>query len=404
MKNSMDVLSKRIRNLSESATLEMARKSRELKEQGVDVINLSIGEPDFNTPDCIKQAAIDAINENFTHYTPVSGTLELRKAIASKLKSENNLEYTPQQIVVSNGAKQSIANAILCLVNPGDEVIVPSPFWVSYPEIVKLALGKMVTVNATIDQDFKITPEQLEAAITPKTKVFMINSPSNPTGTIYSKEELRGLADVLAKHEGIYIISDEIYEYINYNTHHESIAQFESIRDRVILVNGVSKGYAMTGWRIGYMAASPEIAKACDKLQGQVTSGPSSISQQASLCALNSVHCASKDVEMMVSAFRRRRDLVIRMLEEIPGIKTNRPPGAFYIFPNVKHYYGKSTGSFTVKNGDDLCLYLLEKAHIAIVPGASFGNPNCVRISYATSSEKLTEALKRMRAALELLK
>ena len=400
----MEVLSRRIRNLSESATLEMARKSRELKEQGVDVINLSIGEPDFNTPECIKQAAIEAINDNFTHYTPVAGTLELRKAIAKKLKEDNNLDYTPQQVVVSNGAKQSIANAILCLVDPGDEVIVPSPYWVSYPEIVKLALGKMVVINATIDQDFKITPEQLEQAITPKTKVFMINSPSNPTGTIYSREELKGLADVLARHEHIFIISDEIYEYINYNSHHESIAQFESVRDRVILVNGVSKGYAMTGWRIGYLAASPEIAKACDKLQGQVTSGPSSISQQASLCAMNNMNCAHKDVEMMVSAFRKRRDLVIRKLGEIPGIKSNNPPGAFYIFPNVKHYYGKSDGSFTVKNGDDLCLYLLEKAHIAIVPGASFGNPNCVRISYATSTENLTEALERMRIALAALK
>lgn len=400
----MEVLSKRIRNLSESATLEMARKSRELKEQGVDVINLSIGEPDFNTPDCIKKAAIEAIHDNFTHYTPVAGTLELRKAIVKKLKEENKLEYSPQQIVVSNGAKQSIANAILCLVDPGDEVIVPSPYWVSYPEIVKLALGKMVVINATIDQDFKITPEQLEAAITPKTKVFMINSPSNPTGSIYSREELKGLADVLAKYEHVYIISDEIYEYINYNTHHESIAQFEAIRDRVILVNGVSKGYAMTGWRIGYMAASPEIAKACDKLQGQVTSGPSSISQQATLSAMNSMSCASKDVSMMVDAFRRRRDLVIKKLEAIPGIKTNRPPGAFYIFPNVKHYYGKSNGSFTVKHGDDLCLYLLEKAHVAIVPGGSFGNPNCVRISYATGTDKLTEALERMRVALLELK
>jgi aspartate aminotransferase len=404
MKNSMEVLSKRIRNLSESATLEMARKSRELKEQGVDVINLSIGEPDFNTPHCIKQAAIEAINDNFTHYTPVSGTLELRKAISRKLKEENGLDYTPQQIVVSNGAKQSIANAILSLVDPGDEVIVPSPYWVSYPEIVKLALGKMVTVNATIDQDFKITPDQLEQAITAKTKVFMINSPSNPTGVIYSMEELKGLAEVLERHDHVYIISDEIYEYINYNSRHQSIAQFESIKDRVILVNGVSKGYAMTGWRIGYMAASPEIAKACDKLQGQVTSGPSSISQQATLSAMNNMNCASDDVEMMVRAFRKRRDLVIQMLKEIPGVKTYRPPGAFYIFPNVTHYYGKSNGTFTVNNGDDFCLYLLERAHVAIVPGASFGNKNCVRISYATSTEQLTEALKRIRTALAQLK
>lgn len=396
----MSILSDRIKNLSESATLEMARKSRELKDQGVDVINLSIGEPDFETPACIKKAAIEAINDNFTHYTPVAGTMELRQAIASKLKKENNLEYSAQQIVVSNGAKQSIANAILCLVNPDDEVIVPSPFWVSYPEIVKLARGKMVSIDATIDHDFKITPEQLENAITPKTKVFLFNSPSNPTGSIYSREELKGIADVLAKYENIFIISDEIYEYINYDSKHESIAQFESVRDRVILINGVSKGYAMTGWRIGYMAASLEIAKACDKLQGQVTSGASSISQQASLCAVNNMNCASEDVEKMVQAFRRRRDLVIKKLEAMPGVKTNRPPGAFYIFTNISYYYGKSNGSHKINDGKDLCLYLLEKAHVAIVPGVSFGNPNCVRISYATNSANLTEALKRMHAAL----
>lgn len=378
----------------------MAQKSRELKEKGVDVINLSIGEPDFNTPECIKQAAISAINDNFTHYTPVSGTLELRTAIAKKLKSDNNLEYTPQQIVVSNGAKQSIANAILSLVDPGDEVVVPSPYWVSYPEIVKLALGKMVTIDAAIDQAFKITPAQLERAITSRTKVFMINSPSNPTGAIYTREELKALADVLAKHPHIFIISDEIYEYINYNSKHESIAQFEAIKDRVIVVNGVSKGFAMTGWRIGYMAASPEIAKACDKLQGQVTSNPCSISQQASLAAMNNLNCASEDVAMMVNAFRRRRNLVMEKLKAIPGIKANIPSGAFYVFPNVEQYYGKSNGSFKVNNGEDFCLYLLEKAHVAMVPGGSFGNPNCVRMSYATSSDKLTEGLERMRVAL----
>jgi len=396
----MTIISDRINYLSESATLEMARKSRELKEQGMDVINLSIGEPDFDTPECIKKAAIEAIHDNFTHYTPVSGTLELRHAIANKLKKENNLEYSAQQIVVSNGAKQSIANALMCLVNPGDEVIVPSPFWVSYPEIIKLAEGKMVTINASIDQDFKITPDQLEKAISSRTKVFLFNSPSNPTGSIYSRDELQGLAEVLARHEDIYIISDEIYEYINYDSKHESIARFEAIKDRVILVNGVSKGYAMTGWRIGYMVASPEIAKACDKLQGQITSGASSISQKASLCALNSVSCTSKEVQNMVQAFRSRRDLMIDLMETIPGIKASTPPGAFYIFPDVTHYYGKSNGSLIIKNGQDLCLYLLEKAHIAIVAGEPFGNPDCVRISYATSTEQLTEAMKRMRSAL----
>jgi len=400
----MNILSDRINNLAESATLEMARKSRELKEQGMDVINLSIGEPDFDTPEGIKNAAIEAIHNNLTHYTPVSGVMELRKAIANKLKEENNLDYTPQQIVVSNGAKQSIANAIMCLVNSGDEVIVPSPFWVSYPEIIKLAQGKMVTIDATIDQDFKITPDQLEKAISSRTKVFLFNSPSNPTGSVYSRDELQGLAEVLARHEDIYIISDEIYEYINYDSKHESIAQFEAIRERVILVNGVSKGYAMTGWRIGYMVASPEIAKACDKLQGQITSGASSISQQASLCAMSSMSCSSKEVKSMVQAFHQRRDLMIDLMETIPGIKTNTPPGAFYIFPDVTHYFGKSTDSYTVKNGHELCLYLLEKAHIALVPGAPFGNPDCVRISYATSTEKLTEAMQRMRSALAELK
>ncbi len=400
----MDILSNRINNLSESATLEMARKSRKLKSLGKNIINLSIGEPDFNTPECIKQAGIDAINDNQTHYTPVSGLQELREAIAKKLKIENGLEYDPSQIVVSNGAKQSISNAIMCLVNPGDEVIVPSPYWVSYPEMVKLAMGIMVDVPATIENDFKVTPEQIEAAITPKTKLLLLNSPSNPTGTIYTYEELKAIAAVLARHQHVYTVSDEIYEYINYNGKHESIAQFEEIKERVIIVNGMSKGYAMTGWRIGYMAATPLIAKACDKLQGQVTSGACTISQMASLKAAQEVSCVSEDVTNMVSSFKRRRDLVVSKLQEIEGIKTNNPPAAFYVFPNVKYYFGKSNGSVTINNDKDLCLHLLDIANIALVPGSAFGNPNCVRISYATSTENLVEALRRMKEVLEELK
>jgi aspartate aminotransferase len=400
----MSFLSDRIRNLSESATLEMARKSRELKAQGIDVINLSIGEPDFNTPGCIKEAAIKAIHQNFTHYTPVSGTMELREAISGKLKKENNLDYSPQQIVVSNGAKQSITNAILCLVNPGDEVIVPSPYWVSYPEMVKLAEGKMVEIKATIHQDFKITPEQLEAAITPRSKAFLFSSPCNPSGSVYSRDELHALAKVMARHENLYIISDEIYEYINYTGRHESIAQFDFIKERVIVINGVSKGYAMTGWRIGYMAANIEIAKACDKLQGQTTSGPSSISQQACVTAINTVDCVSAEVSEMVAAFRERRELVMEKLNHMPGVKPNSAAGAFYVFPNISYYFGKSNGSYTINNDSDFCLYMLDKAHVAIVPGEAFGNANCVRLSYATSKEKLMEAMERMESALAELK
>ncbi len=396
----MGVLSDRINRLSESATLEMARKSRELKAQGIDVINLSIGEPDFNTPECIKEAAHKAIDDNFTHYTPVSGTMELREAISKKLRIENKLEYAPQQIVVSNGAKQSIANALLCLVNPGDEVIVPSPYWVSYPEMVKLAEGIMVEIKADIDQDFKVTPEQVENAITPKTKVFLFSSPCNPSGSVYTREELEALAEVFKRYPKVFIISDEIYEYINFNGQHESIAQFEPIRDRVILVNGVSKGYAMTGWRIGYMAATTEIAKACDKLQGQITSGPSSISQQACVTAIETMNCSSEDVTKMVEAFKERRELVLNKLKEIPGIEPNSAKGAFYVFPNVAYYFGKSNGNTTIHNDNDLCLYLLEKAHIATVGGGAFGNDQCIRLSYATSKELLNEALNRMQKAL----
>ena len=396
----MNTLSDRIRNLSESATLQMTRKSRELKAQGKNIINLSIGEPDFNTPECIKDAAKKAIDNNKTHYTPVAGIQELREAIARKFKNDNKLEYAPEQIIVSNGAKQSITNALLCLVNPGDEVIVPAPYWVSYPEMVKLAEGKMVVIPTTVKQDFKVTPEQLKAAITPKSKVFLFNSPNNPSGSVYTKDELKGIAEVIAKHEDIYVISDEIYEYINYSGKHESIAQFSEIKDRVIVINGVSKGFAMTGWRIGYMAARPEIAKACDKLQGQVTSGASSISQLASLEAVQIEACSSDEIKAMVQTFEKRRDLLYSKLNTLPGIKANLPAGAFYIFANVADYYGKSNGAITIQNDIDLCMYLLEHAHVAIVPGGAFGNPNCVRISYATSTKNLMEAMERIQNKL----
>jgi aspartate aminotransferase len=396
----MNILSDRIRNLSESATLEMTRKSRELKARGKNVINLSIGEPDFNTPECVKDAAKKAIDDNQTHYTPVAGTQELRQAIAEKFRNDNGLDYTFDQIIVSNGAKQSIANALLCLINQGDEVIVPAPYWVSYPEMIKLAEGKMVVIPTTVQQDFKATPEQLEAAITPKTKVFLFNSPNNPSGSVYTKDELKGIADIIAKYEHIYVISDEIYEYINYAGKHESIAQFEQIKNRVITINGVSKGFAMTGWRIGYMAAPLEIAKACDKLQGQITSGASSISQLASLEAVKIVPSASNEMKEMIDTFKTRRDLLFSKLNEIPGIKANIPDGAFYIFANVADYYGKSNGSVTIHNDTDLCLFLLENVHVAIVPGVAFGDPECVRISYATSTENLLEAVERIRKSL----
>ena len=399
----MSVLADRIKNLSESATLAMTRKSKELEAQGKNIINLSIGEPDFNTPECIKEAAKAAIDANKTHYTPVSGLMELRKAISEKFKKDNGIEYSPQQIVVSNGAKQSIANALLCLVNPGDEVIVPAPYWVSYPELIKLAEGKMVELPTTVHQDFKASAKQVEEAITSRTKVFLFNSPNNPSGSVYKKEELKELADVLARHERIYVISDEIYEYLNFSGKHESIAQFDNIKDRVITINGVSKGFAMTGWRIGYMGASLEIAKACDTLQGQITSGASSISQMASLKALNIDPCTSKELKEMVTAFQERRDLLFDKLIEIPGIKANKPDGAFYIFMNVASFYGKANGSMRINNDYDFCMYLLEHAHVAAVPGGSFGNANCVRLSYATSPDNLIEAMARMKKALSVL-
>ena len=400
----METLSDRINMLSESETLAMTRKSRELRAKGYDVINLSIGEPDFNTPEFIKDAAKAAIDQNKTHYPPVPGYLELREAICEKLKRDNELDYAPEQIVVSGGAKHSIANVMLCLVNKGDEVIVPAPYWVSYKEIIKLAEGVPVVVEATLDNDFKITAEQIKAAITPKTKMLIYSSPCNPTGSVYTGEELKAIAEVIAAHPGIYIISDEIYELIRFEGTHESIAQFDFIKDRVITINGVSKGFAMTGWRVGYMAAPLEIAKACDKLQGQVTSATCSISQYASIEAMKTDPATNKEIRRMVETFRERRDLVFGLLEEIPGFRNNVPEGAFYFFPNVSEYYGKKFGDQEINNSTDLCMYLLNHAHVALVPGDAFGNPDCIRISYAASKKLLITAITRISEALSELK
>ncbi len=394
-------LSERINKLAESETLAMANLSRELKAQGHDVISLSLGEPDFNTPNIIKEAAKKAIDDNYTFYTPVSGYLDLRQAICHKLKRDNNLSYEPNQIVVSNGAKQSIANAVLSLVNPGEEVIIPAPYWVSYKEIIKLAEARPVYISAKIENDFKVTPRQIEEVITPKSKLIIFSTPCNPTGSAYSKMELLAIAEMLEKYPHIFIISDEVYEHIIFEGKHESIAQFENIKDRVITINGVSKGFAMTGWRIGYMAAHKDIAKACDKLQGQITSAPSSIAQRAALQALK---CDKTDVNMMLESFRKRRNLVLDLLKDIPGIKTNIPPGAFYVFFDVSSYYGKSDGKITVNDGAELCMYILNKVFVAMVPGSAFGDDNCIRFSYATSEDLLIEAVKRIKSALADLK
>lgn len=397
----MIALSNRITQLSESETLAMARKSRELKAQGFDVINLSLGEPDFFTPDYVKTAAKNAIDENFSFYTPVNGYLELRQAICKKLKRDNQLDFTPDQIVVTTGAKQALINTLLCLVNPGEEVIVAAPYWVSYRDMVKLAEGEAVYVTAGIENDFKITPAQLEAAITPRTKVFMFSSPCNPTGSVYTREELKALAEVFEKHPHVFILSDEIYEHINFRGSHESIAQFKSIRDRVIIINGVSKGFAMTGWRVGYLAAHLDIAKACTKLQGQFTSGTNSIAQRATIAA---VEADPANTYQMLEKFRERRDLVLDLMKDIPGFITNKPEGAFYVFPNVKSYFGKTDGQTRVENAADLCMYLLNKAQVALVPGDAFGDPECIRFSYATSNDLLIEAVERMKKALAELK
>jgi aspartate aminotransferase len=394
----MAVLSQRINNLSESATLKMTKLGRELAAKGINIISLSIGEPDFNTPDHVKEAAKTALDENYTRYSPVPGYPELRKAIVNKLKTENNLDYDISQIVVSTGAKQSLSNVILTLINPGEEVIIPTPYWVSYSEMVVLAEGKSVFIDTTIESDFKITPEQLEAAITPKSKLFMFSSPCNPTGTVYSREELSALVKVFEKYPDIYILSDEIYEHINFVDKHESIAQFDSVKDRVIIVNGFSKAFAMTGWRLGYIAANKEIAAANDKMQGQTTSGTCSISQRAGIVAYES---GLETVLEMKKAFARRRQLVYELLNDIPGVKTNLPDGAFYFFPEISSFFGKKDADGNViKDSADLALYLLNVGHVATVGGDSFGNNNYIRLSYAASDESLIEALKRIKEAL----
>jgi aspartate aminotransferase len=394
-------LSDKVNLISESQTIAMARKSRELKAQGVDIISLSLGEPDFKTPDVIKEAAIKAINEDFTYYTHVSGYVELRQAIAHKFKRDNGLDYTADDIVVSTGAKQSIANAVLCLINPGDEVIIPAPFWVSYLEILKLAGGVPVIIDTNIENDFKITAEELKAHITPKTRMMMFSTPCNPTGSVYSRAELRSIADVVKQHEELYIMSDEIYEHINFVGGHESMAQFPDIKERVITINGVSKGFAMTGWRGGIMAAPKWIAQACDKMQGQFTSGTCSITQKAMHAAMD---LPAESTHYMRDAFLKRRNLVLELMKDIPGLKTNVPDGAFYVYPEVSALFGKSHNGFTINNATDLSMYLLDVAHVALVPGAAFGDDKYIRFSYATSEDKLTEALKRMKEAIEKLK
>lgn len=393
----MAQLSDRLQRLAPSATLAMSQKSSEMKAQGIDVINMSVGEPDFNTPDHIKQAAKLAIDENYSRYSPVPGYPDLRQAIARKLERENHLHYTPAEILVSNGAKQSVCNTVMALVNPGDEVIIPAPYWVSYPQMALLAGGNPVIVEAGFDQNFKMTPAQLEAAITPKTRLLILCSPSNPTGSVYSKEELEELAKVILSHEDLFVLADEIYEHINYVGKHESIAQFPGMKERAIIVNGVSKAYAMTGWRIGYIAAPEWIVKGCNKLQGQYTSGPCSVSQKAAEFAYTS---SQECVEDMRKAFERRRDLIVKLAKEIPGLEVNIPEGAFYLFPKCSSFYGKKDGDKVIANSTDLALYLLEKGHVATVGGDAFGDPDCFRMSYATSDENIIEAMRRIKDAL----
>lgn len=396
----MTQISERVSSLSPSATLAMSQKSNELKAQGVDVINLSVGEPDFNTPDHIKEAAKRAIDENYSFYTPVAGYMSLRKAIASKLRNENGLDYAPEQIVVSGGAKQSLCNVVLSTVNPGDEVVIPTPAWVSYVEMVKLAGGNNVLVPASIEQDFKVTPAQLEAAITDRTRLIIICSPSNPTGSVYTRDELQALVDVLARHPQVLVLSDEIYEHINFTGSFTSLASFPEIADRVVVVNGVSKAYAMTGWRIGFIAAPLAVAKACNKLQSQYTSNPSSIAQKAAEAAYAG---PQECVEEMRVAFERRRDLVVKLAREIPGLKVNKPQGAFYLFPEVSAYIGKRHGDTVIGSAGDLALYLLDEAHVATVDGAAFCAPGYIRLSYATSDDNIREAMRRIKDALAKL-
>jgi aspartate aminotransferase len=397
----MAKLSDRLQRLAPSATLAMSQKSAEMKAQGIDVINMSVGEPDFNTPEPIKQAAKLAIDENYSRYSPVPGYPDLRQAIARKLERENHLHYSPAEILVSNGAKQSVCNTVMALVNDGEEVIIPAPYWVSYPQMVLLAGGKPVIVEAGFEQNFKMTPAQLEAAITPKTRMIILCSPSNPTGSVYSKDELQALAEVILKHDDLYVLADEIYEHINYIGKHESIAQFPGMKERAIIVNGVSKAYAMTGWRIGYIAAPEWIVKGCNKLQGQYTSGPCSVSQKAAEFAyVGDQQC----VEDMRQAFERRRNLIVKLAKEIPGLEVNVPEGAFYLFPKCSSFFGKSDGQTTINNSTDFAMYLLEKGHVATVGGDAFGDPDCFRMSYATSDENITEAMRRMKLVLADLK
>ena len=396
----MAKLSERLNRLASSATLAMSQKSSEMKAQGIDVINLSVGEPDFNTPDHIKTAAKEAIDENYSKYSPVPGYPDLRKAIVDKLHRENQLDYEVAEILVSNGAKQSVCNTLMALVDEGDEVIIPAPYWVSYPQMVKLAGGNPTIVKTGFAQEFKISPTQLEAAITSKTKVIILCSPSNPTGSVYSQSELEGLAHVILKHEDLYVIADEIYEHINYVGKHESISQFPGMKERTIIVNGISKAYAMTGWRIGYIAAPEWIVKGCNKLQGQYTSGPCSISQRAAIAAYTQSQAC---VEEMRQAFQRRRDLIVKLAKDIHGLEVIEPKGAFYLFPKCNYFFGKSTNGYYIKNSTDLSMYLLEKAHVATVGGDAFGESNCLRMSYATSDKNIHEAFRRIKNALEQL-
>jgi len=397
----MEQLSERLQRLAPSATLAMSQKSSELKAQGIDVINMSVGEPDFNTPDHIKQTAIRAVEDNWSRYSPVPGYPSLKQAIVDKLRRENGLDYQPSQILVSNGAKQSVCNTLMTIVNAGDEVIIPAPYWVSYPQMVLLAEGTPVYVEATIEQDFKITPEQLEAAITPRTRALILCSPSNPTGSVYSREELCALKEVLLRHPRVIVVADEIYEHINYVGQHASIAEYADLRDRVVIINGVSKAYAMTGWRIGFIAAPEWIVKGCNKLQGQYTSGPCSVSQKAAEAAWNG---PQECVEQMRQAFERRRDLIVSLAHEIPGLEVNEPQGAFYLFPKCSSFFGKSDGQRTINSSTDLAMYLLEVGHVATVGGDAFGSPECFRMSYATSDDNIREAMRRIKECLARLK
>ncbi len=396
----MTQLSDCLKRLSPSATLAMSQKSNEMKANGVDVINMSVGEPDFNTPDHIKEAAKKAVDDNFSRYSPVPGYVDLRKAIVEKLKNENQLEYGVTEISVSNGAKQCVCNAVLALVNPGEEVIIPAPYWVSYPEMVEIAGGKSVYIDTDLSTNFKITPEQLENAITAKTRMLILCSPSNPTGSVYSKDELEALAEVIKKHENLYVVSDEIYEHISYIGNHESIAQFPGMRERTIIINGVSKAYAMTGWRIGFLAAPEWIAKGCNKLQGQYTSGPCSVSQKAAEAAYTG---SQQCVEDMRLVFERRRNLIVKLAKDIPGLEVNVPEGAFYLFPKCSSFFGKEYGKYKISNSTDLAMYLLEEGHVATVSGDAFGAPDYFRMSYATDDKTITEALNRIKVALAKL-